>query len=153
MQIACFSSSICPLILTFIRGSCLPQGLWRFHGNILSLIPFTFNWNSSLRNICPFTPNYFLFNLFLPIWIYCTLWFIIQCHCYLFSCPDHLSFGHCEHSWLGSCVLWCAPSFSDRPITFSAPQCAQVICALPALILKSPSSLRIFGFLLSDSGI
>lgn len=59
MQRVCFSSSARPPMLTFVRGACPRQDLWRSGGDFL-VLSSTFNWNYPLRNICqlffvPFT--------------------------------------------------------------------------------------------------
>lgn len=99
-----------------------------------------FNWNSSLRSICPFTPNYFLFNLFLPVWICCTLWFTTE-NSQIASAPA-IGAPSSRRLRPSGCPILLGPS-----LYFLVPQCTPGSSGgLPALILKSSSSLSSFGF-------
>lgn len=64
IQICCFSSNFCPLILAFINESCTQLSLW------YSLNPPTLiNWNSSVRKSYLFSPFYLFIQLLISVWL------------------------------------------------------------------------------------
>lgn len=54
------------------------------------------NWNSSIRNVCPFSPVYSITIINMDSWVLSLIWGVIICYCHnlfehvLLKCPDSL---------------------------------------------------------------
>lgn len=96
MQICCFSSHFCPLILTWINSSHLQQLLLLClpNGDFLFLIASIFiDQSPFVRNHCIFSPLFIFFNdIFMSLWIQANLLYSMVCNPILSSfycnCPD-----------------------------------------------------------------
>lgn len=89
------------------RWVLLQPNLWSSRGDFLS----TFNWNSSLQNICPFSSSCLFILLIGVTMAYFAPWFIVQCHCYLFSCWNCSSFSRWQLFQVCTVTLDMPPSF------------------------------------------
>lgn len=76
------------------------------------------NWNSSIRNVCPFSPVYSITIINMDSWVLSLIWGVIICYCHnlfehvLLKCPDSLFcsqhlliFQHCKILQIHFCVF------------------------------------------------